>query len=107
MIKEITKEELVKLIINLPMNEVLDFAERLSFDETEGENWFAIQKINWLDCEIVLIGGYQQYTECLDITSACYENYEINEMLVDFIDNYFEHEILNEVYVEFKEPITV
>lgn len=96
MIKEINKDQLVKMALNLKENEIIDFAMYVEDEELCG--WSAIQKINWLDNNLVLIGGYHNESDSCDITYQ--EDAEIRDNIKWLIYNYFEMNELDTVYIE-------
>lgn len=102
MIKEISKDELVEMVFNLKENEVLDFAMDADWGN-QLSSWSAIQKINWLDNEMLLIGGYQNETTSSDITRMLYEKEEIHEKIEKLIDDYLDYHGLDVVYLEIEE----
>jgi hypothetical protein len=85
--KKVTVNELEKIVIDMPFEKVLDFAGE--YRDEEFCNWFAIQKINWLDNDVILIGGYHQNTRLFDMREM------EDKDLINFIYDYFICEELN------------
>ena len=94
-LKEINSKEFTELIIKLPVEKILDFYSFYDEIEDEGIGVYSVEKLNWLDNNIILIGGYEQPTKCLDITHQ--EKQELNDLVLDFIESYFDSELSRDI----------
>jgi hypothetical protein len=102
MLAKMSKDEFIKLVIGLQQEEKKQFCVDYNEETKDGSCWYAVQKTKWLDSRILMIGGYDQHTDCLDIGSL--DNNDLEEYVTEFISNYFEHEwIPEEVFVNMGE----
>ena len=100
--KKITANEMAKIIKDYPVGQILNFCLYYDEYENDGVGWYAIQKMNWLDSDIMLIGGYENISKCLDL--RIYEEFETENYIENFIKDYFENEIfLDSVYIKIEE----
>ena len=100
--KIITANELAGIIKDYPVGKILNFCLYYDEYENDGVCWYAIQKMNWLDSDIMLIGGYENISKCLDL--RIYEEFETENYIENFIKDYFENEIfLDSVYIKIEE----
>jgi len=98
-LKEINSKKFTEMIIKLPAGKNLDFYSYYDEIEDEGIGVYSVEKLNWLDNNIVLIGGYEQPTKCLDITYQ--EEQELYNSVLDFIKSYFDSELFREtIFIE-------
>jgi hypothetical protein len=88
MLTKMNREEFINMVIGLQQEKKVQFCTWID-EDGEGLCWYTVQKMNWIDSEIIIIGGYGQSTECLDITKL--NKRELQEYVVDFIVTYFEH----------------
>lgn len=100
MLTKMTRKELIELITGLQEGEKKQFCTWLT-EDGEGSCWYAVQKTEWLDSKIVMIGGYSQYTVCLDYTTA--SSTDLKEYVEEFVWDYCNREGITEAYVNMGE----
>jgi hypothetical protein len=94
MLKETALGTIIEKTIDLKTGEGFNFCE-----DKEENNWRRIEKQNYYDNIIVLIGGYQMEMSLMDITNEMED--EISDTIAVCITYYFEqHNIPKQVYVE-------
>lgn len=91
---EQTKEQLIKTIVNLEEDIILNFAKYKNGDDYEA--YYATQKLRWLDSKIVLIGGYDTQTFCRDIGISGEEK----EAIIELVNEWWNYSNPVCVYVE-------
>lgn len=93
-LEKIDLKELVNKVLSLKKGEILNFFNGDEFDINAGS--YAIQKINWLDSDLILIGGYEGDTRSL--FTSWFANDEMFEIVYHFIDNYID-DIGGEIHI--------
>lgn len=83
--KKYNAEELAKKIYKLKET------EELKFIEPNDNIIFGVQRMDWNDNDIILIGGHHTSTYCCDLTFACGDEDKINvisEVLKEIFDGW-------------------
>ncbi|SEU09192.1 hypothetical protein SAMN05443270_3069 [Lacrimispora sphenoides] len=79
------KELLIEKCCNLEVGEGFDWNE---FDDGEVLTSYRVDKIEWHDSVVILIGGYGGFTlSCYCESEKCCDKYDITETIKEFFDN--------------------
>lgn len=98
MIKKCNIRDFADIISRLYLDDQLDFYFQYDEKAEEYVGCSAVQKIEWLDNTLILIGGYQNEIMCCDITFL--DDVEMNDSMTALVKKYFEIYSVSYVYVE-------
>lgn len=88
-----SQEQFIDLILKSDRKKEIAFCA----DET-GEGWYAVQYVNFLDTNLLGIGGYGQNTRMLDIEG--FGRIELTEYITDFVKDYLKDEGFNLIFID-------
>jgi hypothetical protein len=83
--KKVSVNELANKIIELGFNEKFDFKEGSE------KLVFGVQRLNWNDNDIILIGGYASHVYSIDLTFTFDTEEKFNLVVESLKENYSEY----------------